>query len=320
VSWDLANLVRQAPGSDLWPFTWAADDHLYTSWGDGGGFGGANRDGRVSLGFARIEGPPENFIGVNVWGGKNAENPATFEGKCGAMLSVDGVLYAWIILQNAEPPDIKLAWSSNFSKSWQLVDGWSFHAGDLNPGFLNFGRNYAGARDEYVYIYGQPWTSDGHLYMARVPKDQLKNRDAYEFFKGLDADGNPLWASGLSQRRPVFSDPNGVDGTSMIFNPGIGRYLLTAAHTGVGQLGIFDAPEPWGPWTTVAYYDTWGGFGDTEALGHHLPTKWISADGKVIWVVFSSGGVLDSFNLVKGTLTLKSNIVSPVALTGLGVQ
>src|SRR5262245_60691408 len=39
-----------APGSDIWPLTWAADGHQYTLFGDGGGFGGDNRDGRVSLG------------------------------------------------------------------------------------------------------------------------------------------------------------------------------------------------------------------------------------------------------------------------------
>lgn len=40
-----------APGSDNWPITWADDGHQYTSWGDGGGFGGTNDNGRVSPGI-----------------------------------------------------------------------------------------------------------------------------------------------------------------------------------------------------------------------------------------------------------------------------
>src|SRR5687768_4554672 len=51
---DWSTHQRHAPGSDNWPITWAVDDHQYTAWGDGGGFGGSNSDGRVSLGVARI--------------------------------------------------------------------------------------------------------------------------------------------------------------------------------------------------------------------------------------------------------------------------
>src|SRR4029077_12638715 len=94
IDWDFDHRVRQAPGSDLWPMTWAADDNLYTAWGDGGGFGGTNSDGRASLGFARIEGPAERFRATNVWGGKNCERAGTFGGKVGALLSVDTTLYA----------------------------------------------------------------------------------------------------------------------------------------------------------------------------------------------------------------------------------
>src|ERR1700757_3222325 len=39
ITWDFANLIRQAQGSDLWPNTWASDNNVYAGWGDGGGFG-----------------------------------------------------------------------------------------------------------------------------------------------------------------------------------------------------------------------------------------------------------------------------------------
>ena len=81
IHFDWSTYQRRAPGSDNWPLTWCEDDHQYTSWGDGGGFAGTNKKGRVSLGFGRIEGPYENFTGVNTWGGLAAENPRTFTGK-----------------------------------------------------------------------------------------------------------------------------------------------------------------------------------------------------------------------------------------------
>ena len=59
VAWDWTTRRTAAPGSDLWPVAWGADDNLYTAWGDGGGFGGTDQDGGVATGFARIEGMPD---------------------------------------------------------------------------------------------------------------------------------------------------------------------------------------------------------------------------------------------------------------------
>src|SRR5690554_6763579 len=80
VTFDWGTWKKTAPGSDNWVITWADDGHQYTSWGDGGGFGGTNTDGRVSLGVARVEGEKSNFTGYNRWGGKDPEFPAQFEG------------------------------------------------------------------------------------------------------------------------------------------------------------------------------------------------------------------------------------------------
>ena len=75
--------------------TWCEDGHQYTSWGDGGGFGGTNNEGRVSLGFARIEGGYPDFSAFNVWGGVDAERPSEFGGKVTSMICINGNLYAW---------------------------------------------------------------------------------------------------------------------------------------------------------------------------------------------------------------------------------
>ncbi len=72
LSLDWSTHRRHALGSDNWQLTWADDDHQYGAWGDGGGFGGSNDEGRVGLGFARIEGDWQNYRGFNVWGGKGA--------------------------------------------------------------------------------------------------------------------------------------------------------------------------------------------------------------------------------------------------------
>src|SRR3954466_6780194 len=98
VTWHWETHQKTAPGSDLWPVTWAADGNIYAAWGDGGGFGGTDQDGRVAMGFAQIKDGPENFKGENINGGKNPANPASFlkSGKCGGIVAVGEVLYAWV--------------------------------------------------------------------------------------------------------------------------------------------------------------------------------------------------------------------------------
>ena len=66
ISLDWSTHQRHALGSDNWQLTWADDDHQYGAWADGGGFGGNNRDGRLGLGYVRIEGDWHNYRGVNV--------------------------------------------------------------------------------------------------------------------------------------------------------------------------------------------------------------------------------------------------------------
>lgn len=316
IKWEFTNIIRLALGSDLWPVTWAADDNIYTSWGDGVGFGAIDwkeqggKD-RSSLGFSRIEGMPPNITAINVWGGKNPENPATFDGKSPSIISVDGTIYGWLNIQN-DPNfwDYQLIWSSNLGKTWHKAN-WKFSSGRgkfFPQSFLNFQKDYTGSRDDFVYFYGREWGdkfSDGvAVFLGRVNKEKIKNRNAYEFFMGLDLNRRPQWTTDINRRKPVLMDQNGIITSSVIFNQAIKRYIMTTCRGMVGQLGIFDAPEPWGPWTTIAYYNNWGGF-EGAGLFYHFPTKWISSDGKTMWCIFSSTGKLDSFNLIKATLKIK---------------
>lgn len=315
VTWDYAGLVRLAPGSDLWPVTWAADDHLYTSWGDGGGFGGTNDDGRVSLGVGRIEGPPTGLAGYNVFGGKNGAVPATFDGKAAGMLAVGGLLYMWVTEQNVWIR-AKIGRSADGGRTWAFnsTSGWDFDEPDgafSDATFLNFGKDYAGARDGYVYGYSgddrarDPYgTTLTNINLYRSPAGQVMNRGAYEFFAGLDGQGNPIWTQDIGLRSPVFHDSNAVGwATRVMYHPTFHRYLLTTWHDEAGGWGIFDAPEPWGPWTTVAYYENW--IDSDFKFGFSFNQKWMSADGLTLDMIFSGTGPYDSFNLIRGTLTLR---------------
>lgn len=343
VKWDFSTLLshRKAVGSDIWPTTWAADGNLYAAWGDGGGFDGGERSkitGRASLGFARISGIPDavdaaSFKGRNVWGQAPAfaEAQATFGGKVVDLISVYGVLYAqgglWTaancgcpdptVRSDDNPVQRTLAWSEDLGKTWRLAT-WVSTA-DIGSS-LQFGQDYAGAFDpSHVYYYYQPDVKrdSTHIYLRRVRSDEITLDPAtpghFEYWAGLEGD-SPRWSTTEEDAKAVFSDPNVEPGTfaaaSAVYDAPLGRYLLASLHgRATGQIGYFEAPNPWGPWATVAYYDDWEGLNETagESTGLSLPTKWISSDGRTLWAVFSgvnngAENEFDSFNLVRGTL------------------
>jgi hypothetical protein len=300
-------IVRKARGGDNWPLTWADDGHLYTAYGDGNGFMPHTRE-KLSLGFARIEGGPADFQGINI---RSSSGEDKGDGKAGkkasGMLMVDSVLYMWA--RNAG--NSQLAWSTDHAKTWTCSD-WKFTESFGCPTFLNFGRNYAGARDNFLYVYSQDHDSAyepaDRMVLARVFKDRIKDRQAYEFFVERDADGQPAWSPNVDQRGAVFTNPGKCYRSGVSYNPGLKRYLwcqILPASTDSrgprfqGGFGVYDAPEPWGPWTTVYYADPWDvGPGETSSF----PTKWMSADGKTVYLVFSGD---DHFSVRKATLTLR---------------
>ena len=97
----------------------------------------------------------------------------------------------------------------------------------------------------------------------------------------------------MAERGGVFAHPGECYRSSITYNPGLKRYLWcqtdpdSSHRQGVrfeGGFRIYDAPEPWGPWTTVFATEHWDvGPGETSSF----PTKWMSADGKTMHPVFS---------------------------------
>jgi hypothetical protein len=93
------------------------------------------------------------------------EHAAQFGGKCYGILSVVGVLYMWVVPQpGPHLRECRIANSTDHGATWQQSD-WAFRFEDglTVPTFLNFGRDNAGSRDEFVYSYfieplWGPWT------------------------------------------------------------------------------------------------------------------------------------------------------------------
>ena len=299
VEWAPADtIVRFANGSDNWPMTWADDDALYTAYGDGNGFVPFVK-GKLSLGFAKVTGTPPDIRGINT---RSETGEARGDGQSGrkasGMLCADGVLY--LLARNTG--NAQLGWSTDHGATCTWAD-WIFTESFGCPTFLNFGKDYAGARDAFVYIYSQDHDSAyeraDRFVLARVPKDKLRERAAYEFFLKLDA--QPQWTRDVRERGAIFTNPGACYRSSISYSAGFKRYLWCQIGPGadtrfIGGFAIYDAPEPWGPWTTAFRTDQWDtGPGESASL----PTKWMSADGRTVHLVFSGD---DHFSVRKGTL------------------
>jgi CubicO group peptidase (beta-lactamase class C family) len=302
-------IVRKARGSDNWPLTWADDGHQYTAYGDGWGFEPFVPK-KLGLGFARVEGDPPRFQGVNI-PSPTGEQLGAGAGsrKASGILCVRGVLYLWT--RNAG--NAQLAWSKDHGKTWAWAD-WKFTTSFGCPTFLNFGKDYVGARDDWVYVYSpdaaSAYRAADRMVLARVPKGKITDRHAYEFFKGFDARRTPLWSKAIADRGAVFTHRGRCYRSGITFNAGLKRYLWVQIMPGTegkkadtrfeGGFAVYDAPEPWGPWTTVYFTEKWDvGPGETASF----PTRWMSADGKTIHLVFSGD---DHFAVRKASLTVGS--------------
>lgn len=176
---------------------------------------------------------------------------------------------------------------------------------------LQMGRNYELNRDGYVYVYAPNGVADGtmnQLVMFRVPKAQIVHRKAYEFFAGTRADGKATWVKDIIARVPVHTFPSGWVNTSdhpygwhpsVVYNAAFGLYMMVNWGMGCAPdgawfgkpsyLGFWTAPNPWGPWTQVHEETSWTPGNDLKARAYQpqIAPKWIAADGKSFWLVWT---------------------------------
>jgi hypothetical protein len=101
--------------------------------------------------------------------------------------------------------------------------------------------------------------------------------------------------------------------SAMTYCPGLKRYLWwqqvpqPPGHRDrgdtrfTGGFGVYDAPEPWGSWTTAYFTPKWD-----VGPGEHadFPSKWMSADGRTLHLVFSGD---DCFCARRATVWLASD-------------
>jgi hypothetical protein len=311
-------LERKAPGSDIWACTCDAHGTVYATWGDGGGFGGTDSEGRASIGVAKIVGMPPDWKGANLWGGLGAESSQVPTVGKGTLICARGLLYLYVSEQGAWDR-CRLWRSSDSGISW-MDRGWLFprsHKVFAFPGLVQYGPRQEAMADDYVYGFSDndpARVKDDNLYLFRVKRDEIEDLNAYEYFCGNVR--TPRWSRQLADRTSVFHDPAGIGwGTTCVYHPATGRYLLSVSiHDDLGDWGLYESKQLWGPWRTVAYGEDFPKWTyspaekDRPAYLHSFPAAWMSPDGRTLWCIFDRG---DHFNLAKCTMCMCQATIGP---------
>jgi hypothetical protein len=299
---------------DLWPTCWASDDNLYTANGDGTGFGTTYTDMAIS----RISGDPRDLVGTTIatnvgtnWSGPNYTRKPT------GMLCIGGAIY--LAFQNLNEVTFNDAPAASIAKSVDNGATWTWNTASpmfgtpQNPAsataykfttifFLDYGQDSANAIDDYVYAYGldNNWRSQEMMYLARVPVKDVQKRASWEFYAGTESTGTPVWTSNINQKLPVLTDERllypvmfGTDCPpedqviaqgGVTYDAPLQRYLFSSWSCSTHE--IYEAPKPWGPWKHVESTD-FGPLRLKENRGQYgtsIPSKFISADGKTLYL------------------------------------
>ena len=177
------------------------------------------------------------------------------------------------------------------------------------PHFVDFGKNMEHSPDGKAYLVGHgavepdpkprfanlSWISADQIYVTRVEPsvETINDASAYEFFAGHNAAGKPVWTSDFSRIKPVLEWNNNAGCVTVTYNAPLKKYLMcvTDGWPTCARMNsyVLESDSITGPWKMVAY---WKNFGE-QAYFLNFPTKFISEDGKTLWLCYSGNFAKD---------------------------
>jgi hypothetical protein len=293
---------------DTWDSAWGTNDTLYFQHNDGTGFtNGIYVHDRI----CRLKGTPQSpptlsgtDLNPGILGNSLSGSPCYSTG----IYEVDGVLYHNVCYSQQIPG----AWVFHHTSMIKSSDGgrtWINHLGEVNTmppddanrcmfpseawgevNFVKYGRGGAAPAvdNAQTYVYLCAAWSDCRL--ARVARTDLPKLDKtkFQFYTGQDGLLDSSWTNDITESVPIGAPSSSP--TAMVFNPLLGRYLMTSFSSDSWQtppiestLRVMEAPHPWGPWRLVLEENVNNVEGDNLTWAYLVP-KFISTDGKKMWM------------------------------------
>lgn len=138
-------------------------------------------------------------------------------------------------------------------------------------GLANFQVGTMVPHGDYVYLFGTPNTRLGSVGLARVPKDQLLNTTAYQYWQ----DGNWTPVGGAAAATPIIDAPAGE--LSVRFDTDRNVWQISYLDTTQAAIVVREANSPQGEWSSGSptvtvgdYPELYGGFLHPWSSGSEL--------------------------------------------------
>ena len=316
---------KEYTGADTFYPSWASDGNLYSPWTDGSigkescsSGGGA----KARTGQAKILGDdPLNLEVVSLGTFPGSALPYGGRYPCGSLVYNGNWYHGSYCLDHRKAtwdimgPFVGFRISKDLGKTWTACpltgDNPLFkESGKGNskvkigaPHFVDFGKNMQHSPDGKAYLVGHgavrpnadhSWISGDQAYLARVTPtpENINDMSKYEFFAGHDGEGRPRWSKDFPEIKPVMEWNDNAGCVTMTWNNPLKKYFMCVTHGyklgGGGKTAydtyILESDRITGPWKMVSYLNRFG----PQAYFVNLPSKFISKDGKTMWLCYSA--------------------------------
>jgi hypothetical protein len=171
------------------------------------------------------------------------------------------------------------------------------------PHFVDFGKNMEHSPDGYAYLLSHgateadkedrianlSWITGDHIYLSRVipSPETINDEAAYEYFSGHDEMGQPIWSDNYEDIKPLIDWNNNTGCVTMTYNAPLKKYIMcvTDGWPTIKTMNTYflESDQLSGPFEIISYYE---GFGP-QAYFVNIPSKFISEDGKKMWILYS---------------------------------
>ena len=172
-----------------------------------------------------------------------------------------------------------------------------------SPHFVDFGKNMEHSPDGKAYmvahgadIYDKmprfgnsSWITGDQVYLLRVTPsiENINDITKWEFYAGKDEQGSAIWTSNFNDIRPLLEWNNNMGCVTITYNAPLKKYLMCVTDGGntVSRMNtyILESDSLTGDWKIITYMKDFG----EQAYFVNIPTKFISKDGKTMWLMYS---------------------------------
>ena len=304
-------IVRKAKGSDNWPMTWADDDHLYTAYGDGNGFEPDCRRSS-SLGFAEGRGGRRpSSRGVNIRAPRRGEQGDGDQGQEGQRHAHGG--RRPLPAGSATPATRSSPGRPTTARPGPGPTGSSPPASAARRSSTSARTTPARATTSSTSTRTTPTAPTQPPTAWCWPacrRAASRSAAAYEFFKRLDAGrASRSGRKDVAERGAVFTHPGKCYRSGITYNAGLEALPLvpdvspeSSRRRASRAASASTTPRSRGGRGRRSSSPKAGT--SAPARRSSFPTKWMSADGQTLHLVFSGD---DSFSVRRAELTLSGD-------------